>query len=120
MNPIYSLLSFLLFPLLLSAPTVSDWITYPLDERVSVQFPSEPEKEYPDKATQQPQFFMSKDSAGLYVVMRFDVSSTGRDLESTLGRKLFYASIIDGALQQEKGIFLSRTPFSTPGGAASK
>lgn len=115
--------SLLVFSLLflVNACTRNDWVTYPINEHITVQLPSPPKvvnlqkqkglPEVPAVALQHLQAFASSDDYGAYTIL---VNPT--DSSSVLPRDSIYNAGIRDVLLAQQGRLLTRTTFSTPAG----
>jgi hypothetical protein len=120
MKQAYKLLLFL-GGLPLIAATLAEWIPFAVDERVSLQAPTQPTqldlaKLAPGKDMQHTRVWMVRATEGMYQVLRLpNKSSISRT--DTAGRRAFYAGVFTSVIRNESAQFLSVTPFPTAGGA---
>ncbi|MBG8554945.1 hypothetical protein [Hymenobacter guriensis] len=104
----------------LAAFTVTDWITFPIDDQVSVQLPSQPThldvNQLKNSSPEKVRLFSAKDAAGTYFIVRLDASDSPSTLDTKSSRQDFYEGMISGMLKNQQGILLSRTTFTTAAG----
>lgn len=125
----YYLLWLLVGGLSLAAFTLADWVTFALNEQVSVQLPAQPTelelsktlspeqaKTLSPEQVQNNHVYVTKDAYGAYQVVQSATSLSAEKTALAATRAAFYQRILQGVLKHEHGTLVAQSPFPTAGG----
>jgi hypothetical protein len=108
----------LLLPLL--AFTADTWQSFAIDNRVTVQLPSQPTQvdlaKLTGKSVGHLRLWALRTPEGIYQIMRMP-TGTFISRADTASRRSFYQGFLSSVLSDEQGQLLSRMPFATNAGA---
>ncbi|MFD2719704.1 hypothetical protein ACFST9_13330 [Hymenobacter monticola] len=129
MKKSHFLLWLLVGGLSLAAFARADWVTFALDERVSVQLPVQPTELAvaktlsPEQAkTLSPEqvknnhVYLTTDAYGTYQVVQSATGFSAEQAALAATRAAFYQRMLQGVLRHEHGTLLAQSPFPTAGG----
>lgn len=95
------------------------WMTYAVDNQLSVELPGAPEvKEVNTKEAdfeQHIRAFTAKDESGRYTIIRDDMTHESDNYLTPAGRKKYYQAAPIGWLSTEQGELLKQSKFSVSG-----
>jgi hypothetical protein len=110
------------------AAAVAEWVTTPLDPRVSLQTPvalqeldlarilrAQGASEAQIAGNAGTRSFLARDPTGSYVVLRREIGGTDLSTAPPAARAAFYDYYLAGVMRSEHGVLLERTAFSVAG-----
>lgn len=125
----YYLLLLLVGSFSLAAFTLADWVSFALDERVSVQLPAQPtelalsktlspeqSKTVSPEQVKNNHVYVTKDAYGAYQVVQSATSLSAEKTALAATRANFYQRILQGVLKHEHGTLIAQSTFPTAGG----